>query len=69
MPAAANVINFSNPRRVNEFNECFDKIETVDVIPHLFPCIRRPDTADFLLCRSSSKKENRAALSRRELAL
>ena len=50
MPAAANVINFSNPRRANEFNECFDKIETVDVIPHSFPFVSEDPIRPIFYC-------------------
>ena len=47
MPAAANVINFCYPRRANEFNECFDKIEAVNVIAHLFPFVSEDPIRPF----------------------
>ena len=36
MAAAANVINLPAARRANEFHECFDQIEAVDVVANLF---------------------------------
>src|SRR5437867_5396058 len=36
MAAAADVIDFSGAWCPNEFGECFDEIETVDVVAHLF---------------------------------
>src|SRR6516165_8045578 len=39
VPAAADVIDFAGARRANEFHECFDEIETVDVVTHLFALV------------------------------
>ena len=36
VPAPADVIDFSGARRANEFHKCFDEIEAVDVVAHLF---------------------------------
>ena len=57
MPAAANIINFSNLRRANEFNECFNKIEAVDVIAHLFPFVSEGQV-DRAVCAEASSTGN-----------
>src|SRR5205814_8403245 len=36
VPAASDVIDFPGARRANEFDECFNQVETVDVVAHLF---------------------------------
>src|SRR5438552_6097355 len=41
MTAAADVIDFSGTRRANEFRKCFDQIETVDVVAHLFAFVTK----------------------------
>src|SRR6267378_3616093 len=41
MPAPADVIDFAGARRTNELHECFDQIEAVDVVAHLFAFVAK----------------------------
>src|SRR5438067_124213 len=36
VPASADVVDFTNPRRADEFHKRFHQIKAVNVIPHLF---------------------------------